>query len=480
MRKTKDGFYRIGIYVFFLPGVIFLNWMIKEEYRKYFLLFVSLMFYAFGSAEYFGLLCISLLVNIGLGYAMQHWSERVFINRIFLITRILYNLSLLAYYKYSDFIIFNINRAFGIQIFEGRQQATVLPLGISFFTFKAISYLADIYKHKVNEPVKAADAALYLSIFTQIQSGPIARYADMRLVGHSKQERRSLFEEGVWRFLQGACKKVLISNTLYEIVEVAFALDAELSVKLAWLGAVCYSLQLYYDFSGYSDMAIGICKMLGYHCPENFDYPYMTKSVSEFWRRWHITLGAWFREYVYIPLGGSRVRNKGRLVGNLLVVWLLTGLWHGASLSFVLWGLGHFLVIAFEKLSGWPQKFQSPVAKALYRVFTLLFIMFQWVMFRAGGIRNGLVYWRNMFISTNQRLGDARADFLIRDNWAFLLAAIIMCFPIWEKVQESVKENAVVKTCMEIISALLLILCFAGALSFVVAGQNNPFAYANF
>lgn len=289
------------------------------------------------------------------------------------------------------------------------------------------------------------------------------------------------FLRGVNRFIIGFSKKVLLANVLANITQETFAASgSSMSVSYAWLGSVCYTLQLFFDFSGYSDMAIGISQMFGYNCPENFCYPYITTSVSGFWRRWHITLGAWFRDYIYIPLGGSRVKSKGRLLFNLLVVWILTGLWYGASWNFVIWGLAYFIVIAFEKISGWPSKLKYNISKWIYRICVLLFINFQWVIFRADGFRAGLKYIYHMFFSPPNSLADARALFLLKDNFVFIVAAVIFCFPVIPCLEKTFRNGKILHAVFHVGTAIVCAFLFIWAISFVVSGQNNPFLYANF
>lgn len=353
----------------------------------------------------------------------------------------------------------------------------MLPLGLSFFIFKAISYLVDIYQKKIKVSINPVNMALYLSCFTQIQSGPLSRYNDMYV---GRKLNFSQFSDGVFRFIIGFNKKILLSNTLAHITQETFAADAQMSVSYAWLGSICFSLQLFFDFAGYSDMAIGLSEMFGMYCPENFKYPYMSVSISEFWRRWHITLGMWFRDYIYIPLGGSRVASRLRLYMNLMTVWLLTGLWHGASWNFIVWGMLYFIAIAVEKASGYPDKIKSRFLKSFYRIWVVLFINFQWVIFRAGGLRVGLKYIRCMFWTPANALADFRALFLLKDNWIYIIAAIILCFPIGPWIEKQCKK----KECLHILWNVGVLITNAAffliAVSYVVAGQNNPFLYANF
>lgn len=290
-----------------------------------------------------------------------------------------------------------------------------------------------------------------------------------------------LFSDGVFRFLIGFNKKVLLANILANITTEVFSNSFDnFSSAYAWLGSICYSLQLFYDFAGYSDMAIGISEMFGYRCMENFKYPYTTESVSKFWRRWHISLSQWFRDYIYIPLGGARSPKRIRVYFNLFVVWLLTGIWHGSAWNFVFWGVGYFVLIAFEKATGLPDKLRTKVGKSIYRILTLIFINCQWVIFRASDLMTGLRFLKRMFIPTINGLADLRTMFLIKDYFAFILAAIILCVPIVPWIDEKLEKKKWAKYTYEIVIGILTVLLFVWGMSFVVSGQNNPFAYANF
>ena len=350
----------------FLPISLAAYYIADDKIKEYVLLFISLCFYALGSLEYILLFLCAIAVNIMIGRSI-HCSVNIIVRRALLVAGIVFNAGILIYYKYSDFIIQNINRVSGknLSLFE-----LALPLGISFFTFKAISYLTDIYMKKAvlsNNPIHDA---LYLSFFAQIQSGPLTRYNDMAFPAELKGQKNAkltLFSSGAFRFMIGFNKKVLIANVLSKITTEVFSLPFEnFTVSYAWLGSICYSLQLFFDFAGYSDMAIGLSEMFGYKCTENFNFPYMTESVSKFWRRWHISLSEWFRDYIYIPLGGSRNTNKLAVYRNLFVVWILTGIWHGASWNFVFWGLGYFALISFERMTKLPERFRFKFSKIIY------------------------------------------------------------------------------------------------------------------
>ena len=455
----------------FLPVSLAVYHLAGDSKKEYVLLAVSLLFYSFCSLEYILLFCGAIAVTVVTGRIL-HRVKKQALKRCLLIFGIAVNAGLLIYYKYSDFALSTWSSLTSAEV---RLTGLVLPLGISFFTFKAISYLTDVYKGTAVLTKNPVHDALYLSFFPQVQSGPLSRYNDL------SGFQPGLFADGVFRFLAGFSKKILIADVLSKVTAEVFAAPAgDSSMLYAWLGSVCYSLQLLFDFAGYSDMAVGVSEMFGFRCMENFNYPYMTESVSRFWRRWHISLGQWFRDYIYIPMGGSRNEKKWWVYFNLLVVWLLTGIWHGASWNFVVWGLGYFAVIAFERLTGLPGRIRRKWGKALYRVLTLLFINFQWVLFNTKDLPSGLAYIGRMVIPNPNALADARAAFLLKDYWFFILAAVLLCFPVVPWLDRKLKSKKAVHTLFEAAAALILAVSFVWSVSLVVAGLNNPFAYTNF
>lgn len=458
----------------FMPVLLLLYYLAKETYREVLLLIFSLFFYSCGSPKYAGLLLVSTGINMGLGCVLiktREKQERKWLRIMVLALGILCNVSVLGYYKYANFLLTNLNRFVGTAFVPNH---FLMPLGISFFTFKAVSFLVDAYR-SIEEfhPVSAAN---YLSFFGQIQSGPIARYSVME---KGAKPGLDLFAGGTARFMLGFGKKILLANILSNITVEVFDNTQTLSTPLAWLGAVCYSLQLYYDFSGYSDMAIGICNMLGYECPENFHYPYMTASSAEFWRRWHMTLGSWFRDYIYIPMGGSR-RGKRRLFINLFVVWFMTGLWHGSNWNFIVWGLGYFLMIALEKALSLPQRFQTGLGKTLWRIWTLFFINFQWVLFRCSSLSQGSAFLKIMCSATMDEIANARAAFLLRDYGAYIIIAVLFSMPLLPALENLCQKHAALRRLYDILYVLFVTAVFLMAVSFVISGQNSPFLYGNF
>ncbi len=473
------------VFIFsFLPIVIFIYYISRVRLRKYILLLFSLLFYACGAVEYLLLLIVCMCLNIVLGYNIARNRDKKILSSGLVIFGIVFNVSILVYYKYFDVALEAAGHLFGREIIK---RNIGLPLGISFFTFKAISYLVDIYMNRIHEYGDPIEAALYMSFFPQIQSGPLSRYEDMIVCNAGciidKEICFDDISEGIYQFIIGFQKKMLLANVLSNITIETFSASPEyMSAGYAWLGAVCYSLQLYYDFSGYSDMAVGISRMFGYRCPHNFDYPYWADSVSVFWRKWHITLGAWFRDYVYIPLGGSRSCGevKWKTYRNLFIVWALTSIWHGVSWNFMFWGMGYFVAISLEKMTGWPFEIKSKTGKIIYRMSMLLFINFQWVIFRAEGFRKGVQYILNMFGAVSNPIADARALFLLKDYVFFILIGVMLCFPIVPWAEKKIQQRNKIKELWGAFAVVIHVLLFIWSVSMAVAGRNNPFAYANF
>lgn len=463
----------------FLPLSLGIYYITNEKIKEFVLLFISLLFYALGSLRYLSLFIIEIFLTVLIGRLLSY-SEKSVWKRILLLLGIGSNVCLLGYYKYFDLAVLASNRILGTSIEAGN---ILLPLGLSFFTFKAISYLTDIYTGKAVLNENPVHDALYLSFFAHIQSGPLIRYNDMEPAANSNKYagRMNLFSNGVYRFLIGFNKKMLIADVLVNITNEVFSTPFDnFSIAYAWLGSICYSLQLFFDFSGYSDMAIGISEMFGYHCVENFNYSYATESVAKFWRRWHISLSQWFRDYVYIPLGGSRSKSQIKVYFNLFVVWLVTGIWHGNSWSFIIWGMGYFVLIAFEKATGIPERFKTKAGKIIYRFFVLLFVNLQWVIFRADDLFTGLRYIKRMFICKSNPLADFRTMFLIKDYFGFILVAVLLSFPILPWINKKLEAREGICFLYEMLMAVLTFGLFIWAISFLISGSNNPFVYANF
>ena len=461
----------------FLPGVIGIYYLLDRRLRNTFLLLVSLVFYAWGTEKFVLMMILSILFNYAAALLIN-WATGPLLRRFLLIFTVGGNLSILFIYKYLDFFITNVNLlGFSIPL-----QHITLPLGISFFTFQAMSYSLDVYMGNARVQKKPQNIGLYVSFFPQLVAGPIVRYQTIADQIDSRKETFDDFSEGVRRFILGFAKKIILSNNMALVADAVFATaDDQRSVLYAWMGALAYTFQIFFDFSGYSDMAIGLGKMFGFHFLENFDYPYISRSVSEFWRRWHMSLGQWFRDYVYFPLGGSRVNTKSRLVFNLFVVWSLTGIWHGASWNFVFWGLLYFVLLTFEKLSGYPGKFQYRWQKELYRLFTLLCVVLGWVFFRAADMHAGVQFCKSMIGLTGNAFTDPMVIRTFQQYRFFFLASILCSTPIFKLSKQYLtqKSNVLGQTA-ELLSVPLYLFYLAWAVSYIMMGSHNPFIYFNF
>ncbi|WP_229733807.1 MBOAT family O-acyltransferase [Pontibacter amylolyticus] len=362
--------------------------MTHPRYRNYLLLFSSLLFYAWGEAFFVFLMIFSILLNYIGGVLINHFRYNSFLQKAALGVTVIINIVILIYYKYFGFIFEFLNSLGLSTTFD--EGSIHLPIGISFFTFQNISYLVDLYRKEVMLQRNPFHLGLYISLFPQLIAGPIVRYHDIAEQIKGRTCDWQMFYSGVTRFTRGLGKKVLIANSLALIADQVFTMPvADIPTPMAWIGIICYSLQIYFDFSGYSDMAIGLGRMFGFNFMENFNYPYISKSIQEFWRRWHISLSSWFRDYVYIPLGGSRV-VKVLTYRNLIIVFFLTGLWHGASWNFIVWGLFHgfFLILERLKLKEWLDK----VPAFVQHTYTLTIVLVGWVLFRAEDLTYALGY----------------------------------------------------------------------------------------
>ncbi len=461
----------------FLPLVLLGYYVVLRRWRQVqniFLLAVSLFFYAWGEPRFVLIMLASIAANYGFGLWVGADRQRGRKGRLPVLLAVLANLGLLFVFKYLTFVLTNLN-LLGAQL---TVPLIELPIGISFFTFQALSYVLDVHRGRGGVQVNPLKVGLYISFFPQLIAGPIVKYETVADQIDNRRENWPDFSAGACRFVVGLGKKVLIANQLAVVADRAFQLSGQglASAGLAWLGAVCYTLQIYYDFSGYSDMAIGLGKMFGFHFLENFNYPYLAKSVTEFWRRWHISLSTWFRDYVYFPLGGSRVKSPWRHVGNLFVVWLLTGVWHGANWTFLCWGLLYFVLLVLEKFAGlgrgWPA--------CLKWLFTMLMVNFAWVLFRAEGIGDALRYFRDMLFLGSRPGWDSTAAMYLWENLPVLIAAVIFAAPVAGWVRDKLYARRRLAPLWDAGYTTLLLAVFLVSASFLVKGTYNPFIYFNF
>lgn len=452
----------------FLPIVLILYYMpfIKSRtYKNVILLFASVFFYAWGEPVFVLLMLFSILLNWLIGLKMDKSEKK----KVWLTLAVIWNLSIMFVFKYLVFVLSNVDLLFHTDLADF---SIALPLGISFFTFQILSYIFDLYYGKTAVQKSLHKFALYVTMFPQLVAGPIVRYEQIAHEIDHRKENGEDFSLGMTRFAYGLGKKVLLSNTMGTIADNMFYLSGqgEISAAAAWIGAIGYTLQIYFDFSGYSDMAIGLGKMFGFHFLENFNYPYMAKSITDFWRRWHISLSTWFRDYVYIPLGGNRC-SLARNYLNTFVVWLLTGIWHGANWTFIVWGLGYFVLLSIERLSGLTKG-----AKYIGHVYTMIAVILLWVVFRADSLSLAGRYIGQMFGGSGM-LWDNYAAECLAGSWLMLLVALLFSLPVVKALADKLKiEETARKNIAAIFAIPLFVICIAKCLS----SSYNPFIYFNF
>ena len=447
----------------FLPAVLTCYYIVPKRFvraRNMVLLLFSLFFYFYGEPKLIVMLVLSILMNYLFGLSMRSTYRKPL-----LILCVIANLSLLGVFKYLNFFIRTADSLFGLSV---PVTSIVMPIGISFYTFQALSYVIDVYRREVPPQHDPFSLALYVSMFPQLIAGPIVRYHDVNEQLAVREHSIPQFSEGVSRFIFGLSKKVLLSNVFAQIADGIFAYAPhELSAAGAWMGAIGYTLQIYFDFSGYSDMAIGLGKMFGFEFLENFNYPYISKSVTEFWRRWHISLSTWFRDYVYIPLGGNRC-SPARHICNLLAVWTLTGFWHGANWTFMAWGLYFGILLILEKK--FLSRLIDRLPAVLRHVYALFFIVIGWVFFRSDSMGLAVQYLGSMFTSSLP-VNRFVTEYLVR-FWPYLLGGAVLSAPVFPRLRETRAWRV-----LEIpVLAGLFLLCMMSLL----ASSYNPFIYFRF
>jgi alginate O-acetyltransferase complex protein AlgI len=458
---------------FFLPLVIAGYYLLKENYRIYFLLFASLFFYAWGEYRYVLIMVLSITINYSFGIFIDKSHAKKTLAKIFLFLAVACNLGILYYFKYLNFTLNTINRVFDTGF---AYLNIVMPIGISFFTFQGMSYVIDLYWRKVDVQKNPAKLAFYISFFPQLIAGPIVRYIDIKGQIEKRTVSAEKFIAGARRFVIGLAKKVIIANTLGGVVDFIFSVPAlETTAATAWLGIICYSFQIFFDFSGYSDMAIGLGRMFGFEFLENFNYPYISKTITEFWRRWHISLSSWFRDYVYIPLGGNR---KGNVYVNLIITFILTGLWHGAHFQFLAWGLWHGFFLIVERLFGMREVKNKRTVPLRY-VMTMLIVVVGWVFFRAPGLRYALRYLGVMFGLIQPEFAGFTVWFYLGPKIVFTLCiAAAASTPLFRAAYNTITTHigVVYKPIIYGLTLVLLFICMV----FVTASSYNPFIYFRF
>ncbi len=461
-------FTSISFLYYFLPTIIILYFITPKKYRNYILLIFSIIFYMYGEPKYVILMLVEILVAYFGALLIDKYKSK----EIFLVT-IIIHIGLLCVFKYTDLFIGTINSIFKTNI---SFLNIALPIGISFYTFQILSYVIDVYRGKVKVQRNILKLATYVSLFPQLIAGPIVRYETICDELDNRDETIEKFSLGVRRFIIGLAKKVLIANMLGELCT-KFSLVDERSVLFYWIFAISYMLQVYFDFSAYSDMAIGLGKMFGFTFLENFNYPFISKSITEFWRRWHISLSSWFKDYVYIPLGGSR---KGilKLVRNILIVWFLTGIWHGAAYNFILWGLfiGVFLVI--EKL--WLSKYISKLPKFLRNIYVLFIIMISFIMFNAGSINEAFFNIKGLFGLNKEVFINNYTIYYLKSYLIVLIIAIFGATPLFKNIIEKLKKSKCLNKIINILEPIFLVILLLLVTAYLIDSSYNPFLYFRF
>lgn len=457
----------------FLPAVMILYYLLPVRFRNVILLLASLVFYAWGEPVYLFLMLLSILFNYfsGLDIARNLQDKRA--AKRSLVFNLIINLAVLGFFKYEGFVLDTLNGILPVHI---SYHALPIPIGISFYTFQILSYIIDVYRGNVKVQTNLPNFALYVTMFPQLIAGPIVQYADVDEQLASREVSRTKFGEGSMYFIRGLAKKVLLANTSGMIfTEVSGLAKGNIAVMTAWLGAFAYMFQIYFDFSGYSDMAIGLGKMFGFEFNMNFNYPYVSKSITEFWRRWHISLSSWFRDYVYIPLGGNRV-SKIKHIRNLLIVWFLTGLWHGAAWNFVAWGLYYGVILIIEKYLLSPVLDRLP--DVVRHIYSIVLVVIGWVLFFSSSFGQAADYIRVMFGAGAHGFADRESMYLLTSNLILWLILIFGSTPLvhfrYEHMLRTKKWNTTIIN--SVVYAALFIVCIA----YLVTETYNPFLYFRF
>lgn len=461
-------FTSISFLYYFLPIIIILYFIVPKKFKNFILFLSSIFFYFCGEPIYTFLMIGEIFIAyVGARYLEKHRKKSI------LVSLLAIHIGALGLFKYSDFTINNINQILGSKI---PLLKLALPIGISFYTFQIISYVVDVYRGKVKAQKSFLKLATYVSLFPQLIAGPIVRYETIEKELDSRTSNFENFAYGVRRFVIGLGKKVLIANMLGELCDV-FSTTNEKSILFYWIFAISYSLQIYFDFSAYSDMAIGLGRMFGFHFLENFNYPYISKSITEFWRRWHMSLSSWFRDYVYIPLGGNR---KGTiiLVRNIFIVWALTGIWHGANWTFVIWGLMFGIMLIIEKL--FLTKHLEKTPSILQRIYVLFTVMISFIIFNANSIREA---WNNiigLFGANGESLINASTVYYLKSYLVVLVIAIIGSTPLLKNIIEKLKTKTNANKIINLLEPIAMTSILIIVTAYLVDNSYNPFLYFRF
>ncbi len=463
-------FSSISFLFYFLPAVLLLYFIVPFKFKNTVLLLFSLFFYAWGGVKYALLMIVAIILGYIFGLLVEKfrgkWPAKLFVG-----LAVASIISFMLYFKYTDFFIENINGIFGTEI---PLLKIALPIGISFYTFQTISYVVDVYRGEKAQK-NPINLAAYVAMFPQLIAGPIVRYKDVALELEHREHSLTKISEGFRRFVIGLAKKVLIANSMYDLSEIMYGAE-EKTVVMYWMYAISVALYIYFDFSGYSDMAIGLGKIFGFRFLENFNYPFISKSATEFWRRWHMSLGSWFRDYLYIPLGGNRV-PKWRFILNIFAVWLFTGFWHGASWNFILWGVFFGVLLLIEKF--FILKFLDKT-KVISRIYILLAVLLSFVVFQIPTLTEAFSFIGGMFGAGASGFISAETVYYLRSYAVLLVVAIVGATPVVKTVATKFSESKKLGKIANIIEPAMIAVLFITVTAFLVDSSSNPFLYFRF
>lgn len=463
-------FTSISFLYYFLPALIIIYFITPKKYKNIILLIASLLFYFYGEPKYVFLMIAEIIIAYIGAILIDKYKNQ---SKNILITTLFIHVFLLIIFKYTDFIIQTINDISNANI---KLLNIALPIGISFYTFQIISYIIDVYNGKVNVQKNIIKLATYVSLFPQLVAGPIVRYQTVEKELDDRVHSFNNFAYGIRRFTIGLAKKVLIANALGELCSKTFLAD-EKTIVFFWMFGISYMLQLYFDFSAYSDMAIGLGRIFGFHFPENFNYPYISKSITEFWRRWHISLSTWFKDYVYIPLGGNR-EGKYKQIRNILIVWLLTGIWHGANWTFLIWGLLFGIILIIEKI--WLNKFMEKLPSFIRRIYVLFIVMILFIIFNSDNMSVALTNIKGLFGMNGEAFVNDYTLHYLKSYLPVLIIALLGSTPFIKILIDKLRKNKYVNNIINILEPILIVVILVVVTSYLIDNSYNPFLYFRF
>ena len=463
-------FSSISFLYYFLPCVLIIYFCTPKKFKNIILLLSSLLFYFYGEPVYILVMIGSIISGYIHGLLINKYKKY---KKIFLITSITISLGLLILFKYSNFIIDNINSIFNAKF---ALLNLALPIGISFYTFQILSYVIDVYNGKVAMQKSLIKLATYVSLFPQLIAGPIVRYSDIEKELSSRIHSFENMALGIRRFTIGLAKKILIANSLGELCKI-FLQTNETSIIFYWMYGIAFCLQIYFDFSAYSDMAIGLGKIFGFHFLENFNYPYISKSITEFWRRWHISLSTWFRDYVYIPLGGNRV-GKVKLLRNIFIVWFLTGIWHGANWTFIIWGLMFGILLIIEK--NFLLKVLEKIPHIFKHIYVLILVMISFIIFNATNMEQAIYQIKGLFGANGEAIINSYTSYYLKSYLVILIISIIGATPLPKNIIEKLKQKTTINKIINILEPIVIIALLLISTAYLVDNSYNPFLYFRF